>query len=177
MAQYLAPIEEREELKMKIVTLRRRYFKVLQELCKKKEIFRWLLPLLEQYRDQGCDIKSWLDVTESRTELITSNFNNNEIIVKNEDLIEVWFSNVTFLVTGMIVSVSGALDLVSCGIEIFDRFQFLNGNFYTKMIFFQDLKSLVLKFNFKIPLLITFLGNQRRTFRTKGRLRRFFERQ
>ncbi|XP_066926211.1 uncharacterized protein [Clytia hemisphaerica] len=88
VAQYLAPIEEREELKMKIVTLRRRYFKVLQELCKKKEMFRWLLPLLEQYRDQGCDIKSWLDVTESRTEFLTSNFNNNEIIVKNEDLIE-----------------------------------------------------------------------------------------
>lgn len=88
VAQYLPPIKEREALKMRIITSRKRYFAVSQELAKKKELFRWLLPLLEQYRVSGSDIKSWLDATETRSDVITSNFNNNDIIIQNEDLIE-----------------------------------------------------------------------------------------
>lgn len=91
VAQFLAPVEERENLRTKIVSLRRRYFKVLQDLCRKKEIFRWLSPLLEQYKDQGSDLKSWLDSAETRTELIASKFNDNDVILKNEDVIEVGF--------------------------------------------------------------------------------------
>jgi len=89
VAQYLAPIEEREKLRMRIIELRKRYFKVLQDLCRRREIYRWLLPLLEQYRDHGGEIKAWLDVTESRAEGLTTNFKNNEFIIQNEDLIEV----------------------------------------------------------------------------------------
>lgn len=82
-------MEERENLRTKIVTLRRRYFKVLQDLCRKRECYRWLMPLLGQYRDQGSDMKSWLDSAETRTLLITSKFNDNDVIIKNEDTIEV----------------------------------------------------------------------------------------
>ena len=89
VAQYLPPIEEREDLKMKIITARKRYFSVLQDLAKKKEFLRWLLPLLEQYRVVGDDVKRWLDATETRSEVIASSFNNNEILIQNEDLIEV----------------------------------------------------------------------------------------
>jgi len=88
VAQFLAPVEERENLRTRVVTLRRRYFKVLQDLCRKREFYRWLMPLLGQYCDQGSDIKSWLDSAETRTQLITSKFNDNEIILKNEDIIE-----------------------------------------------------------------------------------------
>lgn len=95
VAQFLPPVEERENLKNHIMEVRKRYFRVLQELVKQRELCRWLVPLLEQYRDHGSDIKSWLDITETRSEVFTRDFNNNELILQHEELIKVisTFSN------------------------------------------------------------------------------------
>ena len=96
VAQYLPPSTERDTAKAKISEVRKRYFNVLEALSRKKEVFRWLSPLLQQYKELGTDIKNWLDATEVRSDLFITQYNNHELILENEEAIEVSSFNMKF---------------------------------------------------------------------------------
>jgi len=85
VAQFLPDTEERKNIKNELRETRKRYFVMLDTLARKKEIFRMLTPLLEQYKEIGTDIKSWLDSTEVRSERFLKNYNNEKIVLENEE--------------------------------------------------------------------------------------------
>lgn len=88
IAQFLPPSIQRQSVKTRISQVRKRYFMVLETLSIKREKFRWMVSLLEKYKELGSDIKGWLDATEARSELFTSDFNNHALILENEEAIE-----------------------------------------------------------------------------------------
>ena len=87
-SQYLPNGDHRKKVDAMIGSLGRRYFNILQELNRKKEILRWTIPRLRRYNPSGNEIKIWLNAVESRSESFISNINNSLCILGNEDDVE-----------------------------------------------------------------------------------------
>ena len=91
VAQCLPPCVTRDTIKETMKESRIRYFRFLTNLSHKKELFRSLDPLLRQYKELSILIKGWLDAAEKRCELFINDYNNHDLILENEEVIEVRF--------------------------------------------------------------------------------------
>ncbi|XP_047126566.1 uncharacterized protein LOC100201523 isoform X1 [Hydra vulgaris] len=88
VAQCLPPCATRETIKETMKESRLRYFRLLNNLSHKKEIFRSLDPLLRQYKELHLLIICWLDDAEKRCQFFIGDYNNHDLIMENEETIE-----------------------------------------------------------------------------------------
>lgn len=96
VAQFLPDILERKSIKEEASNVRKRFYSTLEALVRKKEIFRQFLPLLEQYKELGSEVKNWLDATELQSAPFINQFNNHGIMLANEN--NLWVGIFCFVV-------------------------------------------------------------------------------
>ena len=101
-SQYLPDEGNRKKVDAMVANIRERYFNVLQQLNRRKEILRWIIPRLQRYKSAGSEIKVWLDLAESRSEPFITNYGD---ILSNQEIIEVRFYSHTVMYVYMCVCI------------------------------------------------------------------------